>query len=122
MTIGFPDGRTVEALLLSVDGDSVRAAVSGENDIRIFTQSHGSWKSEAGETVSVRFAWERSKRSANGQVSHFSCPKLLGMKAISRLMHSAIPECAEETPLYVFSSERRKVHITVLHDSLRPAS
>jgi hypothetical protein len=58
MTINYPDGRVVEAILLSRGNDTLRAAVQGEDDAQIFNLISGTWVSEEDGPVRIEFAWE----------------------------------------------------------------
>src|SRR5262245_48772259 len=102
MTIQYPGGKATEALVLSMDERSIRAAVSGDDDVRVFLRSEEGWVAEDGQAVTVKFAWEQDSKAAPDE-SHFVCPKPLGMKAISRLLNSPAADPGEK-PLYVFSS------------------
>lgn len=55
MIIGYADGRTVEAALLSFGEDVVRVAVKGAHDSEIFRKIGGRWISEDCEPVVLRF-------------------------------------------------------------------
>jgi hypothetical protein len=60
MTITYPDGKVLDALLLSRSGDTLRAAVPGDDDVRTFTLVNGAWISNECEQVKIEFAWQRS--------------------------------------------------------------
>jgi hypothetical protein len=122
MTIQFPDGKSLHALLLSVETDSVRAAVSGDEDVRVFTRSKTNWISDRGERVKLQFAWEQEKSAPIPDESHFVCPKHLAFELISRLLDSSVTGPCGEKPLFVFSAEDERVRITVLHGALEQAS
>ena len=54
MTIHYRDGRTAEAVLLTLTDDVVRLAVKGAGDVEIFTKVNGTWISEQCEPVTLR--------------------------------------------------------------------
>ena len=62
MTIKYRDGRTVEAVILSRDSDSMRVAVKDAEDAVKLVSVHGTWVSEDCEPVRIEFAWERALR------------------------------------------------------------
>ena len=54
--------------------------------------------------------------------SHFICSKELGRQLISNLMNGSEMKEGAPGPLFVFSAEKRRVRITVLHDQQQRAS
>jgi len=119
MTVTYPNGTQVQCLFLSEEGDVFQVAVTGDNDLRVFRRVDGAWRTEDGQPVQLSYDKKVDAASQTPDESHFTFPSELGQQLISRLMNS--PEEPEGTPrpFYVFSSENRQVHITVLHTEPR---
>ena len=114
MTITYPNGITIDALPLSTDVGMLRVAVAGEDDVRVFHQVDGIWQSEDGQRVQLMYAWQKDTRVPVPEEDHFICSKELGQQLISSLMSGSEIEEGEPAPLYVFSAEKRRLHITVV--------
>jgi hypothetical protein len=121
MTITYANGCTVDALLLSSQGDVVRAAIAGHDDVRIFKKVDGAWRAEDGQPVRLIYAWQKDTRAPLPEESHFICSKELGRQLISSLMNGAEVNEGGPAPFYVFSGEKRRLRITVLHGQQRLA-
>ena len=121
MTITYANGSTVDALLLSSHGDVVRVAIAGHDDVRIFKQVEGVWRAEDGQPVQLVYAWQKGSRAPAPEESHFICSKELGRQLISSLMNGSEFDEGAPAPLYVFSGEKRRLHITVLRGQQRMA-
>jgi hypothetical protein len=74
-----------------------------------------------GKTVEALILSDRIQHAGRPGESHFTCPKPLGLKLITRLLESSAGEESGAEPLYVFASERRRVRITVVRDALQKA-
>ena len=122
MTVTYANGSTVDALLLSSEGKTIRVAIAGEDDIRVFSSLDGVWCAEDGEPVQLKFAWEKDAPAPVPEESHFICSKELGHQLISNLMNGSERNEGDAGPLFVFSGEKRRVRITVLHEQQRRAS
>src|SRR3954468_20933975 len=59
MTITYPDGNIVEALLLLRGNETLRAAAPAHDDVLTFTRISGRWSSEACQPVQIQLGWER---------------------------------------------------------------
>ena len=59
MLITCLDGRTVEGVIYSSSGSTMRVAVDGADDLVDYTCISGQWVSENCEPVEVEFAWQR---------------------------------------------------------------
>ena len=114
MTITYPNGITIDALPLSTEGDALRVAVAGEDDVRVFHQVDGLWRSEDGQPVQLMYAWQKDPLVPVPEEDHFICSKELGQQLISSLMSGSELEEGDHAPLYVFSAEKRRLHITVV--------
>ena len=122
MTITYADGSTVDALLLSSGEKTMRVAIAGEDDVRVFSSVDRVWRAENGEPVELTFAWEKDAPAPLPEESHFICSKELGRQLISNLMNGSEMKEGAPGPLFVFSAEKRRVRITVLHDQQQRAS
>jgi len=114
MTITYANGSTVDALLLFSQGDEVRAAIAGHDDVRIFKQVDGVWLADDGQPVRLTYAWQKDTCAPVAEESHFICSKELGQQLISSLMNGSETNEGGPAPVYVFSGEKRRLHITVL--------
>jgi len=123
VTIAYANGSTVDALLLSSQGDVVRAAIAGHDDVRIFKRVDGTWRAEDGQPVQLIYASQKDIPAPLPEESHFIFSKELGRELISSLMNGNGAEVTEggPAPFYVFSGEKRRLHITVLRGQLRVA-
>jgi len=85
MTITYPNRTALEALLLSRGKDTLRAAISGEDDIHIFTHIHNTWVSEECEPVQIDFVWSRSGGADVPTEADCICSKALASRLIAML-------------------------------------
>lgn len=85
MTITYPDGAVLDALVLSQSEDSIRAVVAGEEEVRTLTRVHGTWVSEDCEPVVVEFAWQRQRSQVNPTEADCICSKALAARLIAML-------------------------------------
>ena len=114
MTVTYPNGTKVHCLLLSEEGDVFQVAVAGDNDLRVFRQVDGVWRTEDGQPVQLTYGGRNDAAAHAPDESHFTCSQQLGKRLISRLMNGSEEHEGTQGPFYVFSSENRQVHITVL--------
>jgi hypothetical protein len=61
MTIHYPNGKTVEGLLLSQAGGTLRVAARGVNDALVFHSVQGAWIAESREQVRIEPEWQRQQ-------------------------------------------------------------
>lgn len=66
VTITYPNGAVLEAVVLSHADNEIRAIAAGSDEVLAFTRIHGTWISEDLEPVAVRFAWERRPSRSPG--------------------------------------------------------
>ena len=112
MTITYPDGNIVEALLLLRGNETLRAAAPAYDDVLTFTRMGGTWKSEAGEPVKIQFAWERRVNALTPIETECVCSKMLASRLLQLLaLCSAGPEWIDEL----------HVQITRIRPSLKEA-
>jgi len=105
MTITYPNGTSLEAILLSHEGDEIRAAAPGSDDVLLFTRTHGTWISERLERVAIEFAWQRRRAFQVPAENECVCPKELAAHMISTLLNGCEPEEAAEDTLFAFNPE-----------------
>jgi hypothetical protein len=124
MTVTYGNGISVEGLLLSSDGGTVRVAIPGENDVRTLTRVDDVWRTENGQAVQVSFAWQRdaARPAPVPEESHFVCSEELGRQLISSLMNGSEMNEPRSGTFYVFSAEKRRLNITVLRGQESRAS
>ena len=108
MTITYPNGAVLNAIVLSHEEHEIRAIAAGCNDVLAFTRIHGTWISEEIEPVTIEFEWQR--RGAYPVISEDDCvcPSELAARLISTLATCEPDEAAVEL-LYVFSPEGTRV-------------
>jgi hypothetical protein len=99
MMITYLNGKTVQAVLLARDGDSVTVAIDGADDAMAFSRINGAWVSDDCEPVHIEFAWER--RAEDQPVSAEDC--CCSHELAARLIHllytdSAVDEEAGAVP------------------------
>jgi hypothetical protein len=80
------------------------------------------WRTENGSPVQVAFAWQTDVRGALPEESHFVCSKALGWELISSLMNGSAAREGGASPFYIFSTEKQRVHITVVRNQQQKAS
>ena len=83
MIIRYADGTAIEAVLLARDGNSIRVAPRGGDDVAEFREHNGTWVGEDCEPVSIEFEWQR--RPAPPQVTEEDC--ICPRELASRLIH-----------------------------------
>ena len=109
MTITYPDGTTVQAILLSRSADTLRVAVTGDDDLRSFTLLDNTWVSESCEPVTIGFEWQTVQQGTTNIGSECICSKQLASRLIAHLVS---PERdVLEGLLYVFSSAGRRITV-----------
>ena len=80
MTIKYPNGKTVEAALLTRNGNTMRVVLEDGEDVAEFIEAQGNWVSEALESVEITFEWQKRVREAEEfDEANFICsPDLAG--------------------------------------------
>ncbi len=94
MTITYPGGRRVAAILLSRSSDTLRVAVQDDDDARVFTCVNGTWVSEDCEGVSIQFEWERPARPVP-TLEDCICSKELAEELLTRLVNPEVDALQE---------------------------
>jgi hypothetical protein len=103
MTITFPDGTSVQAILLCRNEDSLRAVVPGEEDTLAFQFVNGTWVSECSEPVTIEFEWQRNKYESAVTEADCVCSKLVAAKLVEDLYSPEYDELQDQL-LRLFTS------------------
>ena len=111
MTITYPNGTALNAVLLSRENTRLRTAVLGEEDARAFTLISGTWISEDCEPVRIEFGWERRGPSNVPAEADCLCSKTHASRLISMLLAGSKGDDILEDMLWVFSAEGERVRI-----------
>jgi hypothetical protein len=111
MTISYPNGTILHALLLARGNDTLRAIVTGDEDVRTFTRIHGKWISDRREPVEIEFAWEARDQAQPPMETECVCSKKLASRLVSTLFAGSEGDELIENMLYVFSAEGDRVRI-----------
>jgi hypothetical protein len=86
MTIHYPNGTLLNALLLSRENHILRATVPGDDDVRTFILINGaSWISEELDPVTIEFAWQRGEQARVPSETECVCSQELASSLISVL-------------------------------------
>jgi hypothetical protein len=111
----YANGTVTEALLLSREGDTLRAAVPGEDDIRELTRTERGWITQEWEPVTIEFEWQRNLAAEVPNETDCICSKELADRLKAKLL--GVPAEDEEPgpQLYVFSADGRRVKIRCDH-------
>jgi hypothetical protein len=104
MTIKYPNGTAIEAVLLARATDVLRVAVPGHDDPRIFSLVGGAWISESGEQVNIQFQWERHGKAEVPSENDCVCSKVLASRLISIVAGGEADDVFEDL-LYLLSIE-----------------
>jgi hypothetical protein len=84
--ITYEGGTMVDAVLLSRQGDTLRAVIRDDGDeIREFTCVKGRWVSEQCELVVIEFEWQLNPTAEVPTEEDCICSKELGAKLIAKL-------------------------------------
>lgn len=110
MKIIFGNGTVREALLLSRQGATLRAAVPGEDDIRELRRTEAGWITEDCEPVIVEFDWQRILGTEVPREEDCICSQELADCLKAKLLGSAEDETLAPE-LHVLSADGRRVQI-----------
>jgi hypothetical protein len=95
MTIKYPDGIIMEAVVLMRNEQTLRVAVKGGDDIVEFMNADGTWLSEDGRPVQIEFQWQKRSAEPSYSENDFICPQTLASRLI-QLLHVDNEEEATE--------------------------
>jgi hypothetical protein len=85
MTISYPNGRVLDAIVLSHEEHEIRAIAAGCEDVLAFNCVHGMWISEELEPVSIGFGWQSREAAPTPCVDDCICPQELVTHLIETL-------------------------------------
>ena len=110
MTITYPNGTVVTAIVLSREEEEIRAIAPGCDDVLSFTRIRGAWVSDELEPVTIQF---ESQKAAGAPAEYsdddYICPKELAASLIQALLGAC--EKDEADGFYVFSPQGTSVGI-----------
>ena len=114
VTISYPDGTVLQAIVLSHDEHEIRANALGCDDVLAFTRVHDTWISEEIEPVTVTFEWQRDTRAPAPSEESCVCPKDLAARLIQSLLTGKDEEAEAETSCVFDPEESGAGHQTEL--------
>jgi hypothetical protein len=91
VTITYPNGTTLEAIVLSHEETAIRAIATGSDEVLALTRINGTWISEGLEPVAVGFAWEYRPAAHSVSDSDCICSKELAAQLIQSLSCGSEP-------------------------------
>ena len=91
MIIQYTNGQKMEAVLISRNGNTMRVALKGSDDVVVLNELNGSWVTDDCEPVEVTFAWELPAAPAVCE-DDFICSPELAAQLIDMLNHCEQPE------------------------------
>jgi hypothetical protein len=97
MTITYPNGRVLEAIVLSHEEHDIRAIAAGYEDVLAFNCIHGTWISEELEPVTIEFGWQSHGAAPTPFVEDCICPQELAAYLIETLFAGSAPHGASWT-------------------------
>ena len=109
MTITYPNGKVLQAIVLSHDENEIRASAPGCDDVLAFTCVEGIWISEDGQPVTIAFTWQRRPTPPSFSDPDFICPKQLAARLIGSLLWGLEPDKAVENTFFVFKPQGARV-------------
>jgi hypothetical protein len=92
VTITYPDGTVLKAIVLSHEENEIRAIATGCDDVLVFTRIHGTWISEEIEPVTIEFGWQRRGAPPFASEDDCVCPKTLAARLIQSLFRGGEPK------------------------------
>jgi hypothetical protein len=97
VTISYPNGTVIQAIVLSHDEHGIRANATGCDDVLTFTRIHDTWISEEIDPVTMTFEWQRSRRVPAPSEDNCVCPKGLAARLVQSLFNGHDGEAAADT-------------------------
>jgi hypothetical protein len=76
VTITYPDGTVLQALLLSNEADEIRVNAT-RGDEASLTRVHDTWVSDQVEPVTIRFEWQAGRATSGPSDAGRICPREL---------------------------------------------
>ncbi len=105
VTITYPNGTVLKAIVLSHEEHEIRAIAPGCDDALAFSCIHGTWISEEIEPVTTEFEWQRKRASPLLSEDTFICPTEVAAGLIQTLFRASEPDEAGSGMLFVFGPE-----------------
>src|SRR5271167_2596191 len=85
VTISYPNGTVLQAIVLSHDEHAIRANATGCDDVLVFSRIQDTWISEEIEPVTMTFEWQRNRPVSAPSEDDCVCPKDLAARLIQSL-------------------------------------
>ena len=111
MTISYPNGTVLPAVVLSRDEEEIRAIAPDCDDVLVFKRIRGMWVSEELEPVTIEFGCQTSAAPAAYSDDDYICPKELAASLIQSLLGACERDEAGADGFYVFSPQGTNVAI-----------
>jgi hypothetical protein len=112
MTITYPNGTVLNAVVLSREEEEIRAIAPGCDDVLAFTRIRGTWVSEELEPVTIQFEYQTTAGApAEYSDDDYVCPKELAASLIETLLGACERDEAGADSFYVFSPQGTSVGI-----------
>jgi hypothetical protein len=89
MTVTYPNGTDLKAIVLSHGELDIRSVAAGSDDVLTFTRIHGTWISEDGDPVTIEFSWQRHGASHRPSENDCICAKELAARLIQHCSMAA---------------------------------
>jgi hypothetical protein len=83
MTIIYPNGTVLNAIVLAHEDYEIRAVAAGCDDVLVYTRVRDAWLSDDWEPVTLGFAWQRGGTTPACSEDDCICPKELAALLIS---------------------------------------
>jgi len=83
MTITYPNGTVLNAIVLAHEDCEIRAVAAGCDDVLVYTRVSDTWLSEDLEPVILGFAWQLGGTMSACSEDECICPKELAARLIS---------------------------------------
>ena len=111
MTITYPSGTVLPAVVLSRGEEEIRAIAPDCEDVLVFKQIRGTWISEELEPVTIEFGRQSVTAPAAYSDDDYICPKELAASLIQSLLGACERDEAGTDGFYVFSPQGTNVTI-----------
>jgi hypothetical protein len=113
----YKNGTVVDAILMSRQEDTLRAAIRGDDDVREFTRVSDGWISEDLAPVVLEFEWQRTPTVEVPAEEDCICSKELATKLLAKLQGAAEQPRTTPVKVYVFFTDgtRKKISLDQLN-------